>query len=446
MSFEKNPNIVTRFAPSPTGAAHAGSYRSAMFAWLFARHNGGKFILRIEDTDTARNQEGSDTQIIESLAWLGISYDDIYYQSKNLGRHREIIETLITSDHAYVSTEPAKDGSGMKDLIRFRNPNKSVTVHDVIRGEVTVDTTDLGDFIIARTIDEPIFHLANVIDDHDEGVTYVVRAEEHLANTPRQILIFEALGWEIPMYAHLPLVLGPDKLKLSKRRNALAMLEYRDRGYLPEAVFNCVALVGWNPGTEQEIFSKHELIEQFDLSRVQKSGAVFSEEKLNWFNREYIKRLGFDDQLMHVKKFLPEKFQTISAELLVKLIPIIVERIDCFGDVAKMAADGELDYYLDTPIIDTTKLSWKGEDLSLAKKHLEQVISKIQNIPESKWNGPSIKESIWDYAEATGRGNVLWPMRFALSGRDKSPDPFILSEILGKTETIIRLEKACAII
>ena len=443
MNFEQNPNIVTRFAPSPTGAAHAGSYRSAMFAWLFARHSGGKFILRIEDTDTARNQEGSDTQIIESLAWLGISYDEIYYQSKNLGRHREVIEMLIKSNHAYVSTEPAKDGSGMKDLIRFRNPNKPVTVNDILRGQVTIDTTDLGDFIIARTIDEPIFHLANVIDDHDEGVTYVVRAEEHLANTPRQILIFEALGWTIPTYAHLPLVLGPDKLKLSKRRNALAMLEYRDRGYLPEAVFNCVALVGWNPGTEQELFDKHELIEQFDLARVQKSGAVFSEEKLNWFNREYIKKLGMEDQVAYVKKFLPERFKTISEDLLIKLVPIIIERINCFGDISTMAQDGELDYYMTAPTVDLARVSWKGEDLTNTKAHLIESITLMEKIPESDWNGITVKDAIWGYAEQIGKGNVLWPIRFSLSGRDKSPDPFILAEILGKTETLKRLNHVC---
>lgn len=435
--------VVTRFAPSPTGAAHAGSYRTAMFSWLYARHTGGKFVLRIEDTDTARNQEGSDTQILESLAWLGINYDELYYQSKAITRHKEIINELITKGHAYISTEPAKDGEGMKDVIRFRNPNKSVTVHDMIRGDVTVDTTDLGDFVIARTINEPVFHLANVIDDHDEGVTYVIRAEEHLANTPRQILIFEALGWEIPQYAHLPLVLGPDKLKLSKRRGALPMLAYRDKGYLPEAVLNCVALVGWNPGTEQEIFSREELISLFDLDRVQKGGAMFSEEKLNWFNREHIKRLPLDEAKKYVLQYLPERItlmETYSGEKLTALIPILLERISAFGEVTTLAEAGELDFFFTRPEIDNQLLSFKGIETAETKTHLETTMAILEKISEENWNSDEIKTQVMAYADTLPkRGPALHPLRYCLSGREKSPDPFTISAFIGKTETLNRI-------
>ena len=441
--MSNNTQVITRFAPSPTGAAHAGSYRSAMFAWLYARHTGGKFVLRIEDTDTARNQDGSDTQILESLAWLGINYDELYYQSKAIERHQEIINELIAKGSAYVSTEPAKDGNGMKDVIRFRNPNKSVTVHDMIRGDVTVDTTDLGDFVIARTINEPVFHLANVIDDHDEGVTYVIRAEEHLANTPRQILIFEALGWEVPHYAHLPLVLGPDKLKLSKRRGALSMLTYRDKGYLPEAVLNCVALVGWNPGTEQEIFSREELIALFDLDRVQKGGAMFSEEKLNWFNREHIKRLSPEKIREYVLQYLPDRiknFETYSEEKLTALIPILLERIATFGEVTALSEAGELDFFFVTPTIDTALLSFKGIELSETKVHLQQVQNILEGISEESWTLDEIKEQVMKYADSLPkRGPALHPLRFSLSGREKSPDPFTISAFIGKTETLARI-------
>lgn len=438
--------IVTRFAPSPTGAAHAGSYRSAMYAWLFARKHGGKFILRIEDTDTARNQEGSSQGIKDSLAWLGLDYDQLYIQSENLGRHQEVIAELIARDAAYVSVEEAKDGSGvMKEIVRFRNPNKVITVHDLIRGEVSVDVSDLGDFVIARSMTEPIFHLANVIDDHDEGVTHVIRAEEHLANTPRQIAIFEALGWEIPVYAHLPLVLGTDKLKLSKRRGAPAMMEYAAMGYLPAAVFNCVAMCGWNPGegTEQEIFSRDELIAQFDLSRVQKSGAVFNPEKLDWYNREYIKMLSDAEFMAQALPFVPTD-SGFDTELVIKLLPIIRERVVKFSDITTMITDGELGYFAQDPVIDSAMLVWKDTGLDAARENLQLVGDMLRDY-DGQWDVESLKSLLMPFAEDRGKGNVLWPLRVALSGREKSPDPFTLLAILGKSVALTRITTAISI-
>ena len=441
--MNQGQKVVTRFAPSPTGAAHAGSYRSAIFAWLYARHTGGKFILRIEDTDTARNQEGSADQIIESLTWLGIDYDELYYQSKQVDRHTEIIQELITKDAAYISNEEAKDGSGMKEIVRFRNPGKAVTVHDLIRGDVTIDTSDLGDFVIARTPTEPIFHLANVIDDHDEGVTHVIRAEEHLANTPRQILIFEALGWDIPTYAHLPLVLGPDKLKLSKRRGALAMLEYRNKGYLPDALFNCITFVGWNPGTDQEIFSKEELIALFDLNRVQKAGALFSEEKLDWFNKEYLKKLPFNEQKKGIMEFMPEFIVNMHgfADMIDMLVPLILERIEKFGDVATMAEAGEFTFFFERPAITAEKLIFKGATKEETKEHLEKARHLLEGIVE--WELEHIKNLLMGYADTLPkRGPVLHPLRYSLSGLERSPDPFTIAAIIGKEETLARIKTA----
>jgi len=438
-------NVVTRFAPSPTGHMHTGSYRTAFFSYLFAKKHGGKFILRIEDTDKERSKQEYTDEIFNVFETIGISYDEKYIQSENLPRHRELLQKMISDGTAYISREEAKDGSGIiKDIIRFKNPNKVVVFEDLIRGIISTDTTDLGDFVLAKNIDEPLFHLAVVIDDHDEGVTHVIRAEEHISNTPRQILIHEALGFEIPRYAHLPLVLAPDKTKMSKRKGAIPVVEYLEKGYLPAALLNAICLCGWNPGTEQELFSREELEQTFDLDKVQKSGAIFNEEKLNWFNREYIKKLSHDEQKDLIKKFLPEKLSGISESLLEKLIPVIIERLNYFGEISKMADAGDFDYYVSKPEIDLEKLAGKGNELADAKKHLEKVLEILKNVDEKNWNMPAVKESLWNYAEEAGKGNVLWPMRFALSGKDKSPDPFTLADILGKEETMVRLTNAIA--
>lgn len=437
--MEPSKKVVTRFAPSPTGHMHAGSYRTAFFAYLFARRHGGKFILRIEDTDKERSKDEYTQEIFNVFEKIGISYDEKYIQSENVDRHKEIIQKLISEDKAYISKEEAKDGSGViKEVVRFRNPGKSVTFVDLIRGPITTDTTDLGDFVIAKNINEPLFHLAVVVDDHDEGVTHVLRAEEHIANTPRQILIYEALGFEIPYYAHLPLVLAPDKTKMSKRKGAIPVVDYLDMGYLPAALLNAICLCGWNPGTEQEIFSREELEKIFDLEKVQKSGAVFGEDKLNWFNREYIKLLSQEEFWSYANTWIPEKHK--SFEILKKLESIIRDRIEKFKDLKDMFEQGELDYFFDAPKVDDNILAWKDSTLPKAHEYLKEISTLIEKLED--WNYESIKEVIWPYAEKEGRGHVLWPMRVALSGKEKSPDPFELASILGKTETIKRINSA----
>jgi glutamyl-tRNA synthetase len=442
--------VITRFAPSPTGKAHAGSYRTALYAWLYAKKHKGTFILRIEDTDTARNSKEAEKDIYEALQWLGISYDEKYIQSENNARHQEILELLIQKGDAYISEEEAKDGSGViKKIVRFKNPNKLVTFTDEIRGEISTDTSDLGDFVIARSINEPLYHLAVIVDDHDEEVTHVIRAEEHIANTPRQILLIEALGWEIPHYAHLPIVLGKDKQKLSKRKGALAMTEYSKKGYLPEAVFNCIAMVGWNPadpGSEQEIFSKDEMIERFSFERVQKSSAVFNEEKLDWFNRQYIKNLEHGDFWAHVTPYLKNSRWSFEAHTQTyhSLENILREKITVFADVEKLLAEGEFDYFFKVPQVDTALLVWKtlrGKDgaVEKTKEVLRALSSQLEAIPDEKWNAADIKESIWSFVQETGTGDVLWPFRVALSGKERSPDPFEIAGILGKKETLHRI-------
>ncbi len=433
--MESPHKVVTRFAPSPTGHMHAGSYRTAFFAYLFAKRHGGKFILRIEDTDKERSESQYTDEILRVFEKIGISYDEKYIQSENAPRHKEILEKLIAEDKAYISKEEAKDGSGViKDIVRFRNPKKVVTFVDLIRGAISTDTSDLGDFVLAKNIDEPLFHLAVVVDDHDEGVTHVIRAEEHIANTPRQILIHEALGFDIPHYAHLPLVLAPDKSKMSKRKGAIPVVDYLEMGYLPEALLNAICLCGWNPGTEQEIFSREELEKIFDLDKVQKSGAVFGEDKLNWFNREYIKRLSSGEFWNYAQEWMPEEFK--NSEILKKLESVIRDRIEKFSDIKTLFEAVEFTYFFKDPKVDEKMLAWKDSTLDKAHEYLKEIKVRLEKL--DKWDYESIKGAIWDYADKEGRGAVLWPMRVALSGREKSPDPFEIASILGKEETLKR--------
>ncbi len=271
--------IVTRFAPSPTGLLHIGNYRTAIFSYLFARQNNGKFILRIEDTDKERSKKEYEWNITASLAWLGLEYDEVYRQSDIVGEHTKLLQKLIDEDRAYLDAE----------LVRFRNPNKDITFKDLIRGDITFNTTELGDFIIAKNLDTPLFHFAVVVDDHNEGVTHIIRGEDHISNTPRQIAIYEAFGWQVPQYAHLPLVINSDRSKLSKRAGAKSLLDYRDMGYLPQTMLNAIAFLGWNPGkgNNKEVYTKEELIKDFDLTNVKKAGATLNEEKLKWFEKKH---------------------------------------------------------------------------------------------------------------------------------------------------------------
>lgn len=439
--------IITRFAPSPTGLLHGGNYRTAVFAYLFARKNNGKFILRIEDTDRERSKKEYEENILESLAWLGLEYDAFYRQSELVGEHTKALKKLIADGNAYISHEEAKDGSGvMREIVRFKNPNKVIAFNDFVRGHIEIDTTDLADFVIAKNIEEPLFHLANVVDDAIAGVTHVIRGEDHIANTPRQILLYEALGYPVPHYAHLPLVVDEKRAKFSKRRGALPITYYRDAGYLPESILNFLALIGWNPGTEQEIFTKEDLVQQFSLERIQKSAGFFNPEKLEWFNKEHIKRLNVEDQCIQIARALPSSITTLneySNEYLLRITPLLVEHITHFSQISEMAERGEIAYFFTEPTYNTEGLFWKDDKKAEhTRLHLDKVMNLLQGISNDNFTVETVKTALWEYATAEGRGNVLWPMRYALSGRDKSPDPFTLSEIFGKERTLHRISNA----
>lgn len=450
--FKGRPKVVTRFAPSPTGFFHAGSYRTAVFSYIYAKQNDGKFVLRIEDTDKARSKKEYEDNIIESLEWLGLPYDELHRQSERTDIYKEHLERLIRDNKAYVSKEEPKEGEEgerRSEVIRFRNPNKKVRFNDLIRGDIEFDTTELGDFVIAKSVTEPIFHFVVVLDDYLMGITHVIRGEDHISNTPRQILIQEALGAPTPVYAHLPLVLAHDRSKLSKRHGAKPMTHYRDLGYLPSALLNYMCLLGWNPGTDQEIFDLDGLVEAFDLSKVQKGGAIFNEEKLRWVNKEHLKRLPREEFAEKARAIVAATERAkdlkwdVSPEKMKKLAPVLLDRIESYSDIRTMVDSLDLDYFFAAPVYDAISLRWKAEnDLAGAERHLGFVRTALKGLSESKWSEESVKAVVWPYAEAEGRGQVLWPFRFALSGKDKSPNPFTLADILGKDETVRRLEEA----
>lgn len=437
--MSKNHQIVTRFAPSPTGLFHVGSYRTAIFSFLYARHNNGRFVLRIEDTDKERSKKECTDNILESLKWLGLDYDEMYFQSEKLERHEYFLKKMIEDGFAY---EAEESSSGSGKAIRFKNPNKKVSFQDLIHGNIEFDTTELKDFVIAKNIKEPLFHLAVVVDDFESGITHVVRGDDHISNTPRQILIQEAIGAPTPEYAHLPLVLGEDRSKLSKRKGALALTQYREKGYLPEALLNYISLVGWNPGGEQEIFTEEELIKIFDLEQVHKGGAIFDEVKLKWVNKEHLKRVSDNEFRTEVEKRLGKKIDE-------KILEVLRERISYYGEIDEIKESGELDYLFDAPnyqkslLIPNPKMLKDREmNASEISNILKRARDLIENIDEKSWNKENIKRALWEYATEEGRGAVLWPLRVALSGRERSTDPFTIAEIIGKSATIDRINDA----
>lgn len=467
--------VVTRVPPSPTGSPHVGTIKFALINYLFTKKNNGKIILRWEDTDKARSKKEFEQEMFEAMSWINLKFDEVYHQSERALIYKKYIEKLIAEGFAYLSEEritptlpdPDSDSefpeSGeaepatleMQRVVRFKNPNKVVTFADLIRGEISVDTTELGDFVLARSIEEPLYHVAVVIDDFEMGITHIIRGEDGIYNTPRQILIQEAIGAPRPIYAHLPFILGKDKSKLSKRNGSIPVLEYKKRGILPEALINYLAFLGWNPGNDREIYTLDELIDIFDLNLIQRSGGIFDEEKLIWFNREHIKKLSDTDLKKHMLAFMPQKLQSLpqwSEERFLKLIPDLRERISVFSDLTKLGEEAELDYFFMRPEYDGQKLiprqaSKRGIDKSGDSAHaamhrLSHVLSLLKQQDEKVFDKEAVKTLIWDYASKEGRSEVLWPLRYALSGKDRSPDPFTLCEILGKEESLERIRLA----
>jgi glutamyl-tRNA synthetase len=434
-------------APSPTGHLHIGTARTALFNFLYARAHGGTFIIRTEDTDKERSKPEFENEIIEGLAWLGLEADAFYRQSERTDIYREYLEKIIAKDKAYISREESKNNPGTYvEVVRLRNPNTTLTFTDEIRGEITFDTTELGDFVIARSIDDALYHFTVVVDDHEMGVTHVIRGEDHISNTPRQILIQEAIGAERPVYAHLPLILAPDRSKLSKRHGAVMLSEYTRQGFTKEAILNYLALLGWNSGTDQEIYTLEDLIRVFDLSGIQKGGAVFDIEKLKWFNKEHLKSLSEDDYASYIYlaiKDLIVGLPQYSEDRFLKLLPTIRERVTCSSEARTECEKGEYDFAFNTPVIASDILKWKNDkSVRDALPRLQKLAEIVSQMPEEV-SAEEAKNAIWDFAEETGKGEVLWPLRVALTGRERSPDPFTVIHIVGSGESYKRIKNAC---
>jgi glutamyl-tRNA synthetase len=475
-------NVVTRFAPSPTGFMHIGSIRTALFAYLFARKNSGTFILRIEDTDKEREVEGSIAHIQESLQWLGIQWDygpdkenpfGSCIQSERLESYKHYAQKLIEKGLAYPDPYTKEEvdafraqAEAEKRPFLFRNNRPEVfevwdgtkplrlkvphikryTWQDAVRGELTAGEEMVDDIIIIKADGYPTYNFAHIIDDMEMGVTHIMRGDEFISSQPKFLSLYDALDIPYPIFVTLPPILKDDRSKkLGKRDGAKDILAYREEGYLPETMMNFLALIGWNPGTEQEVFSKAELTEAFSIEKIQKSGGAFNEEKLLWMNREYLQKLSDDDFFAYAKQGLPQNLltqPTYSDDILKRLLPTIKERIHVRFEIDDMAHSGEYDFAFITPEVPASMLKWKNDQSEKdALPRLEKAQELLKNADFS--SAESIKASLWPYAEEIGRGELLWPLRISLTGKEKSPDPFICAFIIGKEESLLRIKNAC---
>ncbi len=537
---ERNDEIRVRFAPSPTGFLHIGSARTALFNYLFAKKNNGKFILRIEDTDIERSKKEFEIDILENLKWLGINWDEgpllkeinnqnflhaaqtkpekdekgnygPYRQSQRKEIYKKYIQKLLDEKRAYYcfcekeeleakrqdqisrGLPPRYDGkcsklseeeisrlikNGQPSVIRFKIPPEKVSFVDLVRGNVEFDASLFGDIVIAKDLETPLYNFASVVDDFEMKITHVIRGEDHISNTPKQILIQQALGFNSPFYAHLPLILGPDKSKLSKRHGAMAVSEYKTQGYLPESIINFLAFLGWNPGTEKEIYQLSSLIKEFSIKKIQKSGAIFNIEKLNYLNGFYIRQKSIKELTSLCIPYLIEKnlikpiieegqyppayggknifqyfeiFSTkekISFNFLEKAISLYQERLKKLSEITELIDfffKKELSYPIDL-------LFWKDETKTELKIAFQILIKELSEIEEEKWNEENIKNKLLplrikrNNEEIKDRGYILWPLRVALTGKKTSAGPFEIAEVLGKKKTLLRIKKAIDLI
>ncbi|MBI2888876.1 MAG: glutamate--tRNA ligase [Candidatus Liptonbacteria bacterium] len=490
MGAHPQKSVRVRFAPSPTGHWHVGGVRTTLFNWLFARKHGGAFILRVEDTDKERSKREYEIEIIEMLRWLGIDWDEgpdgawvngawketsrgeygPYHQSERTALYKDCLEKLLRERHAYYcyctkeelegerqtflsQGLPPKYGGHCRMLkspppgkspqvIRFISPEADIEFKDLIRGKVKFDTGLFGDFVIAKDTATPLYNFAVVVDDHAMKITHVIRGEEHLSNTPKQLLMQKALGLEEPIYAHLPLILATDRSKLSKRYAETSLLEYREKGFLPQAMLNFLALLGWHPAGDREFFTLSELVKEFDLSRVQKAGAVFDEEKLLWLNREHLRTLSDDELTAQLLPFVAKKNEDFEAKkpLLKKLVAIEKNRMKTLDSAA-----AEIQFFFELPEY-SQSLLLQGQKAvpGDVESILRAVLDSILKIPEANFTLEAISASLSALIGEKGKGAVLWPMRVALSGKEGSPGPFEIAAALGQKETIRRLSGALA--
>lgn len=514
--------VRTRFAPSPTGFLHIGSLRTTLYAYLVARHYKGKFLLRIEDTDQTRFVQGAITDLFNNLKWADMEPDEYsvydenekyvkdignfgpYVQSRRLDLYKKYVQALIDSGKAYycfcsaerltkmrelqtekkmitrydracreLSAEEIKKNldSNVPHVIRFKTPLAGETIlEDLIRGEIKVKNHLIDDYILLKTDGFPTYHLASVIDDHLMEISHIIRGEEWLATAPLHKLLYEAFNWEAPLFAHLPNILGEDKKKLSKRTGDVAVNQYIEKGYLPEAILNFLLLLGWNPGTEKEIFSREEMIAEFTLDRVGKSGAIFDLKKLDSVNGQYIRKMELGEltelcipylinsklieEITNPKSQIPNKSQITNSKQykiiasgeivefgwLKKVVALEQERMKKLSDISESTAY----FFVDIPEYDSALLKWKKSTLEKTRENLAEIAKILENLPEEKFKKADLEITLKPLMEKLGVGDTLWPLRVALSGAKFSPNPFEIAEVLGKEKVLKRIKAGIA--
>jgi glutamyl-tRNA synthetase len=457
--------IRTRFAPSPTGYLHIGGARTALFSWAYARKHGGKFVLRIEDTDLERSTAQSTQAILDGMAWLGLDYDEgPFYQMQRLARYHEVAEQLLRTGRAYycycsreeldamreqqraAGLKPRYDGRwrdskeeppvGVKPVVRLKNPlDGEVTFKDLIKGEITVANSELDDLVLLRGDGVPTYNFGVVIDDLDMNITHVIRGDDHVNNTPRQINILKALGAPLSQYAHVPMILGADGERLSKRHGAVSVMQYREDGYLPEALVNYLARLGWSHGDE-EIFSREQLVEWFDLSNINRSPAKFNPEKLQWLNQQYLKTADNERLAELVKPFLAADGCDVTGEGvpdLRKVMNLLKERVNTIAELADAAV------YFFRPLEPAEELRAQYFTAE-AKVPILDLRTKLATV---EWEGHAINDAI--KASATAHGvkmpKVAMPLRVMVTGEAQTPAINVVLELLGREETLRRMDK-----
>lgn len=455
----------TRFAPSPTGYLHVGSARTALYCWLYAKNTHGTFILRIEDTDRERSTQEAVDAILESMRWLGLDYDEgPFYQTHHFERYAEVAEQLLASGHAYrcycsrerldklredltASKQKPRYDSHCRSLtngdpaqphvIRFKNPQTGVVIFDdAVRGKVEIANDELDDLIIVRTDGTPTYNFTVVVDDADMKIDIVIRGEDHIANTPRQINILKALGVKIPRYAHIPMILGDDGKRLSKRHGAVSVLQYRDDGYLPQALLNYLVRLGWSHG-DQEIFSTAEMIAAFDLEHISKSAAAFNTEKLNWLNQHYIKTL----PAAEVARHLEWQLQRLNIDYTrgpepEKIVQALSERVKTTLEMAEKSAY----FYADNISLDPIAVA--KHLIAEIKQPLKELIVAVNNL--ENWQAADLHTALVAVAEQNQlkMGQLAQPVRVAITGNTNSPSIDLTMELIGRERVLERLQKA----
>jgi glutamyl-tRNA synthetase len=481
MTDKKNNQVRVRMAPSPTGPLHIGGIRTALFNWLFAKQNNGVFILRIEDTDKERSKKEYENSILEGFKWINLDWDegpDIsdskkylgfygpYRQSERAEMYKKYLQKLLDDGNAYYcycSKEdleiekqdmasrglPPKYSGHCRNLktppegktpqvIRFKVPsNTKVEFKDIIRGNISFDADLFGDFIIAKDLDTPLYNFAVVVDDAKMEITHVIRGEDHISNTPKQILMQRALNFNEPIYAHIPLILNPDKSKMSKRFSDVAFANYIKNGYLPDALFNFIAFLGWHPKGNDEILSREEIIKQFDISKVQKAGAVFNIEKLNWLNKEYMKKMTDTEIAENARCFFEEEKINYDENSLIKLISLLRSRVTTLKDFVELGR-----FFFDLSDYDSTLLMWEDAKKKDTLEILKEALTELSSIPENDFDKENISSKFEKMTETKKKGEIFWPLRVAVSGMVSSPDPVYIIEALSKDESLKRIELA----